>query len=131
MCPTWFHQSSAFGLLRTACFQVAVGMALVLLIGSLGRVMIVEPDGPASLVGTMIGSRLIFAPSRALIGFHSDTHRSELGWKRVAFMCRGTLVQFGGLASMPFALLVFARPGSANGTDADRAARRGGRLTAG
>ena len=100
-------------LLRLSLFQVSVGMALVLLIGTLNRVMIVELDVPASLVGTMISLPLIFAPFRALIGFRSDTHRSELGWKRVPFMYRGAMVQFGGLAIMPFALLVLSGSGNA------------------
>ena len=63
-------------LLRLSLFQVSVGMALVLLIGTLNRVMIVELGVPASLVGIMISLPLIFAPFRALIGFRSDTHRS-------------------------------------------------------
>ena len=100
-------------LLRLSLFQVSVGMALVLLIGTLNRVMIVELGVPASLVGVMISLPLIFAPFRALIGFRSDTHRSELGWKRVPFMYRGAMVQFGGLAIMPFALLVLSRVGNA------------------
>ncbi|MFM9768073.1 PucC family protein, partial [Streptomyces scabiei] len=81
-------------------------MALVLLIGTLNRVMIVELGVPASVVGIMISLPLIFAPFRAVIGFKSDAHRSELGWKRVPFMFRGAMIQFGGLAIMPFALLV-------------------------
>ena len=100
-------------LLRLSLFQVAVGMALVLLVGTLNRVMIVELGVPASLVGIMISLPLIFAPFRALIGFRSDNHRSELGWKRVPFIYRGTMVQFGGLAIMPFALLVLSGTGSA------------------
>ena len=68
---------------------------------------------PASLVAVMLAVPLIFAPLRALIGFKSDTHRSELGWKRVPFIYKGTMVQFGGLAIMPFALLVLARQGHA------------------
>lgn len=101
-------------LLRLSLFQVAVGMALVLLIGTLNRVMIVELKVPASLVGIMIALPLLFAPFRALIGFRSDTHRSELGWRRVPFIYRGTMVQFGGLALMPFALLVLSATGEAN-----------------
>jgi BCD family chlorophyll transporter-like MFS transporter len=100
-------------LLRLSLFQFTVGMALVLLIGTLNRVMIVELDVPASLVGIMISLPLLFAPFRALIGFRSDMHKSVLGWKRVPFMYRGTMVQFGGLAIMPFALLVLARQGEA------------------
>jgi BCD family chlorophyll transporter-like MFS transporter len=100
-------------LLRLSLFQVSVGMALVLLIGTLNRVMIVELDVPASLVGTMISLPLIFAPFRALIGFRSDTHSSQLGWKRAPFIYRGAMVQFGGLALMPFALLVVSGTGNA------------------
>ncbi len=98
-------------LLRLSLFQVTVGMALVLLVGTLNRVMIVELDVPASLVGVMISLPLLFAPFRALIGFKSDTHQSALGWRRVPFIFRGTMVQFGGLAIMPFALLVLSGGG--------------------
>ena len=100
-------------LLRLSLFQVSVGMALVLLVGTLNRVMIVEMGVPASLVAIMVALPLIFAPFRALIGFRSDTHRSALGWKRVPFIWKGTLLQFGGFAVMPFALLVLAGMGQA------------------
>ena len=88
-------------------------MALALLIGTLNRVMIVELHVPASWVSVMVAMPIIVAPFRALIGFSSDTHHSELGWKRVPFIWRGTLVQFGGLAMMPFALLVLSGQGHA------------------
>jgi len=101
-------------LLRLSLFQISVGMALVLLIGTLNRVMIVELGVPASLVGIMISLPLLFAPFRALIGFRSDTHRCELGWKRVPFIWKGTMIQFGGLAIMPFALLVLSGGGNAS-----------------
>ena len=101
-------------LLRLSLFQVSVGMALVLLIGTLNRVMIVELKVPASLVSIMIALPLVFAPLRALIGFRSDTHRSALGWRRVPFIWMGTLIQFGGLAIMPFALLVLSGGGQAS-----------------
>jgi BCD family chlorophyll transporter-like MFS transporter len=98
-------------LLRLSLFQVSVGMALVLLIGTLNRVMIVELGVPVSLVAIMISLPLIFAPFRALIGFRSDIHVSALGWRRVPFIWKGTMVQFGGLAIMPFALLVLSGGG--------------------
>ena len=98
-------------LLRLSLFQVSVGMALVLLVGTLNRVMIVELGVPAALVALMLALPLLFAPFRALIGFRSDTHRSLLGWRRVPFIWMGTLIQFGGLAIMPFALLVLAGEG--------------------
>ncbi|WP_395684879.1 MFS transporter [Aestuariivirga sp.] len=100
-------------LLRLSLFQVAAGMMLVLLVGTLNRVMIVELRVPASLVAVMLAMPLVFAPFRALIGHKSDTHRSALGWKRVPYIYKGTMVQFAGLAIMPFALLVLARQGHA------------------
>jgi BCD family chlorophyll transporter-like MFS transporter len=100
-------------LLRLSLFQVSVGMALAMLIGTLNRVMIVELKVPAALVAIMIALPLLFAPFRALIGFRSDHHRSALGWRRVPYIWMGTLLQFGGFAIMPFALLVLGRMGQA------------------
>ena len=105
-------------LLRLSLFQVSVGLAVVLLVGTLNRVMIVELGVPASLVGVMISLPLIFAPLRAVIGYRSDTHRSALGWRRVPYMYKGAMVQFGGLAIMPFALLVLSGAGKAAGAPA-------------
>ncbi len=102
-----------FRLLRLSLFQVSVGMALVLLVGTLNRVMIVELNVPASIVSVMVAIPLLFAPFRALIGFKSDNHRSELGWRRVPYMWLASMLQFGGLAIMPFALLVLAGAGQA------------------
>lgn len=98
-------------LLRLSLFQVSVGMALTLLVGTLNRVMIIELGVPAALVAMMVALPILFAPLRALIGFRSDHHRSELGWRRVPYIWMGTLLQFGGLCVMPFALLVLARAG--------------------
>lgn len=95
-------------LMRLALFQVSVGMAVVLLNGTLNRVMIVELNVSASLVSLMIALPLVFAPLRALIGFRSDHYRSYLGWRRVPFIWMGTLLQFGGLAIMPFALIILS-----------------------
>jgi MFS transporter, BCD family, chlorophyll transporter len=98
-------------LLRLSLFQVSVGMALVLLVGTLNRVMIVELHVPAALVAVMVALPVLYAPLRALVGFRSDTHRSALGWRRVPFIWMGTLMQFGGFAVMPFALLVLSGGG--------------------
>ncbi len=81
------------------------------MIGTLTRVMIVELHVPAALVGIMVSLPLVAAPFRTVIGFRSDHHRSELGWRRVPYIWMGTLVQFGGLAIMPFALLVLSGQG--------------------
>jgi BCD family chlorophyll transporter-like MFS transporter len=95
-------------LLRLSLFQVSVGMAAVLLIGTLNRVMIVELGVPAWLVSLMVALPLLAAPFRAIIGFRSDTHKSVLGWRRVPYIWMGTLIQFGGLAIMPFALILLS-----------------------
>jgi len=95
-------------LLRLALFQVSVGMAVVLLTGTLNRVMIVELLVPTWLVASMISLPLLVAPFRALIGHRSDMHVSALGWRRVPYIWIGTMLQFGGLAIMPFALLVLS-----------------------
>lgn len=99
-------------LLRLSLFQLSVGMAAVLLTGTLNRVMIVELGMAASVVAAMVSLPLLFAPLRALIGFKSDHHRSVLGWRRVPYIWFGTLLQFGGFAILPFALLVMTGGGT-------------------
>jgi MFS transporter, BCD family, chlorophyll transporter len=95
-------------LLRLSLFQISVGMAMALTVGTLNRVMIVELGISAALVAIMVSLPLVFAPFRALIGFKSDTHKSALGWRRVPYIWFGTLIQFGGFAIMPFALMVLS-----------------------
>jgi BCD family chlorophyll transporter-like MFS transporter len=100
-------------LLRLSLFQITAGIAIALLNGTLNRVMIVELGVPTWLVSLAIALPLLLAPFRALIGFRSDNHRSALGWRRVPYIWFGTLLQFGGLAIMPFALIVLS--GDADG----------------
>ncbi|MGD1982852.1 MAG: BCD family MFS transporter [Chromatiaceae bacterium] len=95
-------------LLRLSLFQASVGMAIVLLTGTLNRVMVLELSVPAWLVSLMVSLPLLFAPLRALIGHRSDHHRCYLGWRRVPYLWMGTMLQFGGLAIMPFALLILS-----------------------
>ena len=95
-------------LLRLSLFQVSVGMAIVLLNGTLNRVMVVELGVATWLVAVMVALPLVFAPLRALVGFRSDNHRSVLGWRRVPYIWFGTLIQFGGFAIMPFALIILS-----------------------
>lgn len=93
-------------LLRLALFQVSVGMAMVLLAGTLNRVMVVELGTPTWIIAVLIAVPMVVAPFRALIGHRSDRHVSALGWRRVPYIWFGSLMQFGGLAIMPFALLL-------------------------
>ena len=97
-------------LARLSLFQISVGMAVVLLTGTLNRVMVLELSQPAWLVSIMVSLPLLFAPLRALIGFRSDNYRSRIGWRRVPFIWIGSMLQFGGLAIMPFALIVLTEP---------------------
>ncbi|MEM9330727.1 MAG: PucC family protein [Pseudomonadota bacterium] len=100
-------------LLRLSLFQITVGMALVLMVGTLNRVMIVELQVPATLVAAMLALPLLFAPFRALIGFRSDNYKSALGLRRLPYIWKGSMLQFGGFAIMPFALLVLSGYGEA------------------
>ena len=101
-------------LLRLSLFQISVGMAMVMLVGTLNRVMIVELKVSATLVSFMVALPLLIAPLRTLIGFRSDNHRSQLGWRRVPYIWMGSLLQFGGFSIMPFALLVLAGAGQSS-----------------
>ena len=100
-------------LLRLSLFQITVGMALVLMVGTLNRVMIVELQVPASLVAGMLALPVLFAPFRAFVGFRSDNYKSALGLRRLPYIWKGSMLQFGGFAIMPFALLVLSGYGEA------------------
>ncbi len=100
-------------LLRLSLFQVSVGMVTALMVGTLNRVMIVELNVPATWVAIMIALPIVVAPLRALIGFRSDHHRSAIGWRRVPYIWMGAMLQFAGLAIMPFALLLLSGDGNA------------------
>ena len=99
---------SLLQLLRLSLFQVSVGMATVMLAGTLNRVMIVELLVPASLVAVMIAIPVLIAPMRTFYGHKSDTYKSFIGWKRIPYMWFGSLFQFGGLAVMPFAIIILS-----------------------
>ena len=98
-------------LLRLSLFQVAMGMATALLVGTLNRVMIVELGVHAWLVALMVALPIAAAPFRAFVGHRSDTFASAIGWRRVPFMGLGAMLQFGGFAIMPFALLLLSDGG--------------------
>ena len=101
-------------LLRLSLFQVVIGMVTALLVGTLNRVMIVELQVPAWWVALAVAIPMVFAPLRTLIGYRSDTHPSALGLRRIPYMWTGTLLLFGGLSIMPFALLLLSEPDAAN-----------------
>ncbi len=96
------------GLLRLSLFQVSVGIATVLLVGTLNRVMIVELGVMSSLVATMVAIPILLAPFRAFLGFRSDNHKSHIGWKRIPYIWYGAMWQFGGIAVMPMSIIVLS-----------------------
>ncbi len=98
-------------LLRLTLFKFTMGLTTALIIGTLNRVMIVELGVSAWLVSLMLALPLLVAPFRAVTGYQSDVHVSAFGWRRVPYMWGGTLIQFLGLAVMPFALLVLSGQG--------------------
>ena len=52
-----------------------------------------------------VGTPLLLAPARVLIGYRSDTHQSF--WlPATPYLWMGTMGQFGGLALMPFVLIL-------------------------
>ncbi|GAA0787239.1 MFS transporter [Roseibium denhamense] len=93
-------------LLRLALFQVSAGCVLVLLTGTLNRVLIVELGVSVALVSAVVAIPVLAAPLRLFFGYRSDTYKSVLGWRRVPYLWFGSILQFGGLAFMPFALLL-------------------------
>ena len=95
-------------LLRLSLFQVSVGMATALMVGTLNRVMIVELGVAAWLVALMVALPIVVAPLRAFIGHRSDTYASAIGWRRVPYVGMGAFLQFAGLSIMPFALLLLS-----------------------
>ncbi len=95
-------------LLRLSLFQVSVGIATVLLVGTLNRVMIVELGVMSSLVAIMVAIPILMAPFRAFLGFRSDNHKSHIGWKRIPYIWYGAMWQFGGIAVMPMSIIVLS-----------------------
>lgn len=93
-------------LLRLALFQLSAGCVLVLLTGTLNRVLIVELGVSVALVSVVIAIPVLAAPLRLFFGYRSDTYKSVLGWRRVPYIWFGSILQFGGLAIMPFVILL-------------------------
>ena len=56
----------------------------------------------------MIAIPVLIAPIRTFYGHKSDTYKSFIGWKRIPYMWFGSLFQFGGLAMMPFAIIILS-----------------------
>ena len=89
---------------RLAGFPIGLGLVIVLVGGTLNRVMIAELGLPASLVGLFFAAPLLVAPVRAWLGYQSDT-RPLWGLRREPYIILGTLVGGAGVIGAAFAPL--------------------------
>lgn len=76
---------------RLALFPLGLGLALVLVSGTLNRVMIVELELPASLVGLFFAMTLVIAPARMWLGYLSDGYPVR-GKRREPYIVLGALI---------------------------------------
>ncbi|NCC31445.1 MAG: hypothetical protein EOM24_05380, partial [Chloroflexia bacterium] len=60
--------------IRLAGFPIGLGLTSALVGGTLNRVMIVELNLPASLIGLLFSLPLLISPMRVWLGYHSDAH---------------------------------------------------------
>ena len=102
-CPA--RQLSLPRLLRLSLFQLSVGMAMALLISALGRFAVIGTGiVPSWLISLAIALPLLILPLRTVLRSHYYARGSDDAWQRVPYILAGTLLQFMGLAVMPFAL---------------------------
>ncbi|NOK64336.1 MAG: BCD family MFS transporter [Chloroflexi bacterium AL-W] len=111
----WFdqHEQVRFwlGVLRLGLFQFGMGLSLAPITGTLNRVLIDELAIPAVAVGSLIAIHYFVSPVRALIGFHTDQRRAEGQW-RLPYTVLGAMMTYGGLACVPFSLILLGGNGS-------------------
>lgn len=107
------HGSAALWLkvLRLGLFQFGMGLTLAPITGTLNRVLIDSLRIPAALVALLIAVHYFVSPVRALIGFRSDQQRAQGRW-RTPYIVMGAILTFGGLANVPFSLLLLSGQGS-------------------
>lgn len=98
------------GVLRLGLFQFGMGLSLAPITGTLNRVLIDNLRIPAVAVGFLIAIHYFVSPIRALIGFRSDQKRAQGRW-RTPYIVLGALLTFGGLANVPFSLLLLGGQG--------------------
>ena len=92
-------------LARLSLFQVSVGICFVLLNGTLNRIMVVELGRAAGWCRRCWHSTITRAGQGAY--WLSLRYTSVLlGYRRLPYLWMGTMGQFGGLALMPFVLIL-------------------------
>lgn len=92
-------------LLRLGAFPLGLGLASVLVGGTLNRVLIVEAGLPAALVGLLFAIPVLLAPARIALGHLTDSHPLR-GERRAPYIALGASV--AGVA-MTAAVLVLLR----------------------
>lgn len=95
---------------RLALFPLGLGLALVLVTGTLNRVMIVELKLPASLVGLFFAMTLVVAPARAWLGYLSDGY-PLLGKRREPYIALGALLLAAAVIAVTLLVTYSARRG--------------------
>ncbi len=96
--------------LRMAGFPLGLGLTSVLVSGTLNRVMIVELEIPAALVGLFFALPLLISPLRVWLGYRSDAH-PLWGLRREPFIILGALMAGLGIAGAALAVLKLEGPG--------------------
>jgi len=90
--------------IRMAGFPIGLGLTSVLVGGTLNRVMIVELEMPASLVGFFFALPLLVSPARIWLGYRSDSH-PLLGLRREPYIVAGSLIAALGVSGIAFSTL--------------------------
>ena len=90
--------------LRLAGFPLGLGLTSVLVSGTLNRVMIVEMNIPASLVGLFFALPLLISPLRVWLGYRSDAF-PLWGLRREPLIIFGSLLAGLGVAGATLALV--------------------------
>ena len=97
-------KSSFIDHLRLAGFPLGLGLVSVLVSGTLNRVMIVEMNIPASLVGLFFALPLLISPLRIWLGYRSDAY-PIWGLRREPLILFGSLLAGVGITGATLALV--------------------------
>ncbi len=90
--------------LRLAAFPLGLGLVSVLVSGTLNRVMIVELDIPAALVGLLFALPLLISPLRVWLGYRSDAY-PVWGLRREPLIIFGALIAGLGVVGATLILM--------------------------
>lgn len=90
--------------LRLAGFPLGLGLTSVLVSGTLNRVMIVEMNIPAALVGLFFALPLLISPLRVWLGYRSDAY-PLWGLRREPLILFGSLLAGLGIAGATLTLV--------------------------